>query len=106
MVELRERNGKKHIVSDDEKTAFAWAGYFSQCSNIFINGKDYRVVHVTDSSIEFSDGSSLPIGCYAIFKSKNETIIYDDYKLREIRNTVPLNNHLYCFDDETFFEVA
>ena len=106
MLELRERNGKKHIVSEDEAKAFAWAGYYAQCSNILLNGKEYRVVHVTDSSIDFNDGTSLPVGCYAIFEGEDGMRIYDNYKLREIRNNNPLERNAYCFDDETFFKVA
>lgn len=106
MLELRKRNGEKHIVSDDEMKAFAWAGYYTQCSNILVNGKEYRVVHVTDSAIDFNNRTSLPIGCYAIFESDDGMRIYDDYKLREIRNNNPLENNIYCFTDETFLKVA
>ena len=106
MLELRERNEQKHIVSDDEVKAFAWAGYYTQCSNIFVNGKEYRVVHVTDSAIDFNDGTSLPVGCYAIFESEDGTRICDDYKLREVRNNNPLENSIYCFTDEAFLKVA
>ena len=98
MLELRERNGKKHIVSDDELKAFAWAGYYTNYSDIFINGKEYHDVHVTDSTIEFPDGTSLPVGCYAIFKCDDETRFCNDYELRNIRNNSPLSNHFYfCF---------
>lgn len=106
MLELRERNGQKHIVSDDEMKAFAWAGYYTQRSDILINGKEYKVVHVTDSAIDFNDGTSLTVGCYAIFKGENGIKIYDDYKLREIRNNNPLENNIYCFNDETFLKVV
>lgn len=106
MLELRERNGQKHIVSDDEMKAFAWAGYYTQCSNILINGKEYRIVHVTDSTIDFNDEISLPVGCYAIFECKDGIQIYDDYKLREVRNNNPLENNIYCFNDETFLKMA
>ena len=60
MLECRERNGNKHIVSDNELNAFAWAGYYTNCSTILINGKSYEVVHVTDSEIEFKDGTRIP----------------------------------------------
>ena len=53
MLEYRERNGNKHIVSDNELNAFAWAGYYANCSTILINGKSYEVVHVTDKCYEF-----------------------------------------------------
>ena len=106
MLELRERNGKKHIVSEDETKAFAWAGYYTQCSNILINGREYRVVHVTDSAIDFNDGTSLPVGCYAIFEGEDGMRIYDDYKLREVRNNSPLSNHFYCLTDEEFMKIA
>lgn len=106
MLELRESNGKKHIVSDDELKAFAWAGYYMQCSDIFINGKEYRCIHIIDSSIDLSDGTSLPVGCYAIFKGEDGIQIYNDYKLKEIRNKNPLENNIYCFDDETFLKVV
>ena len=106
MLELRERNGKKHIVSDDELKAFAWAGYYTQCSDILINGKEYKVVHVTDSAINFNDGTSFPVGCYAIFDGEDGVRICDDYNLREIRNSNPLESNIYCFDDETFLKVA
>ena len=106
MLELRERNGKKHIVSNDELKAFAWAGYYTQCSDILINGKEYKVVHVTDSAIDFNDGTSFPVGCYAIFEGEDGVRICDDYNLREIRNSNPLESNIYCFDDETFLKVA
>ena len=106
MLELRERNGKKHIVSDDELKAFAWAGYYTNYSDIFINGKEYHVVHVTDSAIEFPDGTSLPVGCYAIFKCNDETRFCNDYELRNIRNNSPLSNHFYCLTDEEFMRIA
>ena len=106
MLELREKNGKKHIVSEDELKAFAWAGYYTQYSDILINGKEYKVVHVTDSAIDFNDGTSFPVGCYAIFEREDGVIICDDYKLREIRNSNPLESNIYCFDDETFLKVA
>ena len=69
MLEYRERNGNKHIVSDNKLNAFAWAGYYANYSSILINGKSYEVVHVTDSEIEFADGTYLPFVCYSIFKS-------------------------------------
>lgn len=106
MLELRERNGKKHIVSDDELKAFAWAGYYTNYSDIFINGKEYYVVHVADSAIEFPNGASLPVGCYAIFECDDEIRICDDYELRNIRNNNPLSNHLYCLMDEEFIKVS
>lgn len=106
MLELRERNGKKHIVAEEEKMAFAWAGYYANCSNILINGTEYTVVHVTDAAIDFNDGTSLPVGCYAIFKSDNKTIIYDDHELRELRKNNPLDNHIYCFDDVAFLKTT
>ena len=28
MLEYKKRNGNKHIVSDNELNAFAWAGYY------------------------------------------------------------------------------
>lgn len=106
MLELRERNGIKHIISDNELNAFAWAGYYANCSNIIINGKDYTVIHITDSSIDFSDGTFLPIGCYAIFEGEDGIVVYNDYELREIRNNNPLDKNIYCFDDETFLKVS
>lgn len=104
MLEYRERNGNKHIVSDNELNAFAWAGYYANCSTILINGKSYEVVHVTDSEIEFADGIYLPFGCYAIFKSDNEVKFFDDYKLREVRKENPLEHEYYCFNEDQFFK--
>lgn len=106
MLELRERNEKKHVISDDETHAFAWAGYYSQHSNIFINGYEYTVIHVTDSAIEFNDGTILSPGCYAIFEREGEIRVYDDYKLRDIRKENPLKNQVYCFSDENFLKVV
>lgn len=106
MLELRERNGQKHIVSDEEMKAFAWAGYHAQYSDILINGKEYNVVHVTNSSITMSNGAYLPVGCYAIFKSDDGTKIYDDRQLRNIRNNNPLESHIFCFNDDTFLKTA
>lgn len=106
MLELRERNGKKHIVSDNELNAFAWAGYYANYSDIFINGKEYYIIHIADSSVEFSDGTSLPVGCYAIFKCDDETKFYDEYELRNIRKNNPLSDHLYCLDDDTFLKAC
>lgn len=31
VIELRKRNGNKHIVSYDEMKGFAWAGYYTHC---------------------------------------------------------------------------
>lgn len=106
MLELREYNEKKHIVSEDEMKAFAWAGYYTQCSDIFVNGNKYRVIHVTDSSIDFNDGTSLDVGCYAIFDGEDGMRIFDDYKLREVRNKNPLESNVCCFDDEIFLKLA
>lgn len=106
MLELREFNGKIHIVSEEEMKAFAWAGYYTQGSDILINGKEYKVIHVTDSAIDFNDGTSLPVGCYAIFKGEDEIRICDDYNLREIRNSNPLDKNVYCLNDDTFLKVA
>ena len=106
MLELRERNGKKHIISDFELATFAWAAYYAQCSDIIINGKEYRTVHVTDSAIDMSDGTSLPFGCYAIFKGEDGIRIYNDYELKDIRKNNPLERNFYCFDDETFLKIA
>ena len=106
MLELRERNGKKHIVSDDELKAFAWAGYYTQCSDILINGKEYKVVHVTDSAIDFNDGTSFSVGCYAIFECGDDIRLYNDYELRDIRNNHPLSNHFHCWTDEEFMKIA
>ena len=90
----------------DELKAFAWAGYYTNYSDIFINGKEYHVVHVTDSAIEFPDGTLLPVGCYAIFKCDDETRFCNDYELRNIRNNSPLSNHFYCLTDEEFMKIA
>lgn len=106
MLEYRERNGNKHIVSDNELNAFAWAGYYANYSTILINGKNYEVVHVTDSEIEFADGTYLPFGCYAIFKSDDEVKFFDDYKLREVRKGNPLEHEYYCFNDDQFLKIA
>lgn len=106
MLELREKNGKKHIVSEDELKAFAWVGYYTQCSDILINGKEYKVVHVTDSAIDMNDGTFLPFGCYAIFKGEDGIRIFDDYELKDIRKNNPLESNFYCFDDETFLKIA
>lgn len=106
MLEYRERNGNKHIVSDNELNAFAWAGYYANYSTILINGKSYEVVHVTDSEIEFADGTHLPFGCYAIFKSDDEVKFFDDYKLRKVRKENPLEHEYYCFNDDQFLKVA
>nr|DAG16421.1 MAG TPA: hypothetical protein [Caudoviricetes sp.] len=106
ILEYRERNGNKHIVSDNELNAFAWAGYYANYSTILINGKSYEVVHVTDSEIEFADGTCLPFGCYAIFKSDDELKFFDDYKLREVRKENPLEHEYYCFNDDQFLKVA
>ena len=106
MLEYRERNENRHIVSDDELVAFAWAGYYANCSSIFINGINYEVVHTHDSVIELSNGKYLPLGCYAIFKSDKESIICDEHKLKEIRKENPLKHRYYCFTDEQFYKVA
>lgn len=104
MLELRERNGKKNFLSEDELTAFAWAGYYTNCSTVFVNGEEYEVVHVTDSAIEFSDGTSLPVSCYSIFKNDKGTRFFDDYWMREIRKENPLEHHNLCFTDEQFYK--
>lgn len=105
MVELRERNNVKHIVADNELIAFAWAGYYANCSDILINGKIYNVIHVTDVSIELNDGTCLPFGCYAIFKNDTEVRFFNDYELRKVRRYNPLENHCYCFNDKTFLNI-
>ena len=102
MLEYRERNGNKHIVSDNELNAFAWAGYYANYSTILVNGKSYEVFHVTDTEIEFEDGTYLPFGCYAIFKNDDKIRFFDDYKLREVRKENPLEHKYYCFTDEQF----
>ena len=104
MLELRERNGKKNFLSNDELAAFAWAGYYTNSSSVFVNNRKYEVAHVTDSTIVLSNGTNLAIGCYVIFRNNEELVILDDYKLRNIRK----DNHLYhkfvCFTDEQFYE--
>lgn len=102
MLEYRERNRNKHIISDNEVNAFAWAGYYANCSTILVNGKSYEVFHVTDAEIEFKDGTYLPFGCYAIFKNDDEIRFFDDYKLREVRKENPLEHKYYCFTNEQF----
>lgn len=102
MLEYRERNRNKHIISDNEVNAFAWAGYYANCSTILVNGKSYEVFHVTDTEIEFKDGTYLPFGCYAIFKNDDEIRFFDDYKLREVRKENLLEHKYYCFTDEQF----
>ena len=52
MLEYRERNGNKHIVSDNELNAFAWAGYYANYSTILINGKNYEVVIVARQKLK------------------------------------------------------
>lgn len=37
MLEYRERNRNKHIISDNEVNAFAWAGYYANYSTILVN---------------------------------------------------------------------
>lgn len=106
MTELRERNNIKHIVCDNELIAFAWAGYYANYSDILINGKIYNVIHITDASIELDDGTCLPFGCYAIFKNDTEIKILNDYELREVRKSNPLEHKFYCFNDETFLSIA
>ena len=106
MLEYRERNRNKHIISDNEVNAFAWAGYYANCSTILVNGKSYEVFHVTDTEIEFKGGTYLPFGCYAIFKNKKEIRFFDDYNLRRIRKESPLEREVYCLSDEQFFKIA
>lgn len=106
MLECRHRNENKHIVSDNELCTFAWAGYYANYTNIFVNGENYRVIHIADSSIEFKDGKCLPFGCYAIFKNKKEIRFFDDYNLRRIRKESPLEREVYCLSDEQFFKIA
>ena len=59
MLEYRERNRNKHIISDNEVNAFAWAGYYAICSTILVNGKSYEVFHVTDTEIEFKEAFTM-----------------------------------------------
>lgn len=106
MLEYREIRGNKHIVSDNELNAFAWAAYYANYSSILVSGKSYEVVHVTDSEIAFKDGTYLPFGCYAIFKSEDEVRFFDNYKLKEVRKENPLEHEYYCFNDEQFLKVA
>lgn len=102
MLKLKERNGKKHIVSDEEEKAFAWAGYYANHSNILINGIEYNVVYKRNCSIVFDNGTFLPFGSYVVFKSDNENRFYDEHKLQEVRNNNPLKEHFICFNDEIF----
>ncbi|MBU5332068.1 hypothetical protein KQI61_07640 [Anaerocolumna aminovalerica] len=101
---LNERNGQKNIISDIENFAFAWAGYYANKSNIFVNGVKYFVDIVFEGNIHFSDNTETGFGNWVIFKNcDNDTsIIFQKEKLSQLRNDNPLTEHLYCFSDETF----
>lgn len=105
MLELRERNGEKHVVSDNILKAFAWGAYYANYSNVIINGEKYKVIHVQDCYITFNDGTFLPFGSYVIFEKEGKRIFYNYYKLRNIRNDNPLESHIYCFNDDTFLKI-
>lgn len=106
MLELRERNGIKNIVSDIQINAFAWAAYHANYSNIYINGKEYRVIHIFNSQITFSNGDYLPYGNYVMFENDKGICVYEQQYLKEIRTNNTIENHLYCFTDETFLKIA
>lgn len=105
MLEYREKNGMIHIVSDNELIAFAWAAYYADHSILLVNGKIYKVIHPPERKIEFADGTDLPFGCYAIFKSDAEVRVFDDCELNRIRKENPLEHIYSCFSDEQFLTV-
>jgi hypothetical protein len=103
MLEMRQRQEKKHFVSDNELAAFAWAGYYTNNADVFVNGKEYYVAHVVDVQITFEDDSFLPYGCYAIFKEKSgHTFFYNETTLEETRKAYPLEGYIFCLNDKSF----
>lgn len=71
-AEKRMWNDSVHILSDRPELAFAWAAYFAEHSNIYVNGKEYRVEHIFNAGLEFANGTYLPFGNYVMFKSNLE----------------------------------
>ena len=84
-AEKRMWNDSVHILSDRPELAFAWAAYFAERSNIYANGKEYRVEHIFNAGLEFANGTYLPFGNYVMFKSKVGLTVYTYEYLQGLR---------------------
>ena len=101
-AEQRMWNGSIHILSNRPEIAFAWAAYFAERSNIYVNGKEYRVEHIFNAGLEFANGTYLPFGNYVIFKSELGLTVYTYEYLEGLRRTSSISETI-CFTEEQFF---
>lgn len=108
IIELRERNNTKHIVSNKKEYAFAWSGCYANYSNIFINGIEYFVKIELNSNLIFSNNKETGLGDWVIFEDiKNKVMtIYNHAELKKIRENNKLTSHLLCLNDESFYKLA
>lgn len=103
-TEQRIWNGKIHILSDQPELAFAWAAYFANHSDIYVNGRKYRVECIFNAGLEFANGTYLSYGNYVIFKSELGLTVYTYEYLKELRKTSSISV-MICFTEEQFFRI-
>ena len=103
-VVKKERNGMTNIISDIKNLAFAWASYYANQSNIFICGIEYRIDIIRNANITFSNGNETGFGNWVIFKNckDNSLIIFKHEVLKQLRNSNPVTENLYCLSEDTF----
>ena len=101
-AEQRIWNDKIHILSDQPELAFAWAAYFANHSDIYVNGRKYRVEYIFNAGLEFANGTYLPYGNYVIFKSELGLMVYTYEYLKKLRKTSSISV-MICFTEEQFF---
>ena len=106
MVKFRERNGLKHIVSDNELASFAWGAYFANRSSIFINRVEYLVNIERRANLVFSDNRQSGYGNWVIFESANKIYVFSEERLKVARKEYALTEQCYCFTDEAFMAVV
>lgn len=101
-AEKRMWNDSVHILSDRPELAFAWAAYFAEHSNIYVNGKEYRVEHIFNAGLEFANGTYLPFGNYVMFKSKLGLTVYTYEYLQGLRKISSIAE-MFTFTEDQFF---
>jgi|GEM_PF-2830403 len=107
VIELRERNSSKNVVSNMKDYAFAWAGAYANYSKIFINGIEYFVRIEFNSNLVFTNNKQTGLGDWVIFENiENKSLtIYGHKKLKDIRENEKLTSHIICFNDESFYKL-
>ena len=101
MIGIKEINGIKHIISNDTELAYAYACYYTNHAECYINGIRYRVDYFHHTVQE--DGYYYVHGvCFTNMQDGGKS--YFDLKdLQDVRkNNTLVDFHWICFSHDSF----